>query len=520
MPNNGSRHLKPEDLRGRRWRGLVRESTVEQAEQWSPDRQRSDLRRAADELGLVPAEPLFYERTGSGEAVGAPEIERALADARRGEYDVLLVLHTSRLARNVEEARRLKAEARRIGLVVYFTAQRLLSGSRTGSLMEGLNEVLDEHGNAERRFWIAGGHRERQLAGRWLGNVPAGYRKRLVDRPDGTRGWDGALEADPDHGPVVRRIFKQFAAGESPRSIATGFNAEGLRTPEGNPWRRAGIVKILRNPAYKGLLVRYRESRPDHYYPEADPHDGQRTMRGSWEPIVSEAMFDQVQVLLDDRAVRGSAHLPHRRYPLSLVLRCVACGRGMTGASNGYTRYYRCHGRVEMGVCPAPYIRAETAEGAFADWLNGFRLPDDWREAFARRRRKAPKTDIQAKKEHVTAAIARLRKMFEWGDMPEAEYRAEMAQLRSELATTVEAPQADLERYAEALREMGTDWADAPMEKQAAVARLFLDSATVREGEVVEWVVRAAVRPVLEECVARDLSLYAGAVQSPVRYTA
>ena len=78
------RHLRPENLRGLRWRGYVRESTAAQADKWSPERQRSDIARAADELGLVAAEPTFYERTGSGEAESV-ELALALADAKRGQ---------------------------------------------------------------------------------------------------------------------------------------------------------------------------------------------------------------------------------------------------------------------------------------------------------------------------------------------------------------------------------------------------------------------------------------------------
>ena len=120
------RHLTTEQLRGLRWRGYVRESTQEQTEKWSPIRQRRDLERAAAELGLV-GDPFFYERTGSGET-DSLELVEALADARRGEYDVLLVLHTTRFARNRAEAVRVKAIAARYGPIIYFVEQRIISG--------------------------------------------------------------------------------------------------------------------------------------------------------------------------------------------------------------------------------------------------------------------------------------------------------------------------------------------------------------------------------------------------------
>jgi len=53
------RYLRPENLRNLRWRGYVRESTAAQADKWSAERQRSDIARAADELGLVAVERTF-----------------------------------------------------------------------------------------------------------------------------------------------------------------------------------------------------------------------------------------------------------------------------------------------------------------------------------------------------------------------------------------------------------------------------------------------------------------------------
>ena len=133
------RHAKAEDLRGLRWRGYVRESTAAQAEKWSPERQRSDIVRAAGELGMTAAEPTWYERTGSGEAESA-ELARALADARAGRFDVLVVLTTSRFARNRTEAVRMKGEFRKAGVPVYFVLERIISGTRQNSLLEGVRE--------------------------------------------------------------------------------------------------------------------------------------------------------------------------------------------------------------------------------------------------------------------------------------------------------------------------------------------------------------------------------------------
>jgi DNA invertase Pin-like site-specific DNA recombinase len=498
-----TRHLQPSDLRGRRWRGLVRESSAEQAKKdATPERQRADLRRAADELGLIAVEPLFYERVGSGEEEGVPELAQALADGKADQYDVLVVFHSSRFARNVLEARTMKREFAKVGVSIYFTSQRVLSGSYVSGLSEGLAEVLDEHENDQRRMWISGGIRERQRAGRWHGAIPFGYRRVLVDFPDGTRGWDGGLDVDPTTGPVVRDIFDQADAGAPLRAIARRLNLAGLRTVTGLPWVTRTVHRTLTNPAYKGHLVRYRRSDEPTYYERADALDGFADVGAVVPAIVSPAMFDGVGELLGRKARGGGGRRTHP-YPLSRVLRCADCLHPMTGCFRGPTRYYRCSGRAERGICSAPMIRAERAEAAFATWLGSYRLPADWRAEIARTRVVQAKTDEGDRRRRLTERLDRIKKLYAWGDLTEPAYRSESTAIRSELGVIAMPKTGGLEDVAAALEHLAPAWSSAPPDLAAAVPGLMLHSGEVRAGSV-EWVVRAELRPLLEMCVEQD----------------
>ncbi len=506
------RHLRPDDLAGLRWRGLVRESSEEQAERWSPDRQRSDLRRAADELQLVPAEPLFYERVGSGEAEGVPELERALQEGCAGQFDVLVVLHTSRFARNRAEAVKMKAAFRKAGIVVYFVAQRLISGTYAGALSEGINEVIDEHENETRRMWVAGGMRERQLAGRWVGRIPHGYRKRLADFPDGTRGWDGGLEIDPDTAPVVRRIFDELAAGVPASRIAVGLNLTGRRTFTGKPWTPKAVREIAGNAVYRGALIRYQRERTPHYYSPTDPHDGRREVGRPFPALVDPKVWEAAQP-----SGRGVPWRAIHYYPLSGVLRCRRCGFRMQGSFSGKHRYYRCSARL-VGACDAPHFRADAAEAQFADWLADIRLPADWREAIVRTTVQAVVADESDRTRRIDEQLARLRNLYAWGDIEEGPYRDQVAALRSEAAVMVKPDIASLERMAAVLSELGAAWANAPLDRQRELPGTILHSAVAEAGEIVEWVVKAELRPLLE-LVSPGVASAAEASIRRTRYT-
>jgi hypothetical protein len=64
----------------------------------------------------------------------------------------------------------------------------------------------------------------------------------------------------PEQAEVIRRIFRMYAAGRSPRDIASTLNAEGIKGPGGKPWREEAIygnrargTGILNNVLYIGM---------------------------------------------------------------------------------------------------------------------------------------------------------------------------------------------------------------------------------------------------------------------------
>lgn len=492
----------------------MRESTERQADAWSPERQRSDIRRAAEELGLVPAEPLWYERVGSGEKEAVPELARALADAKRSEYDVLVVFTTSRFARNATESRLRKRDFARAGIVIYFAHDRIISGARGSRLTEGIKEVIDEEENETRRMWVAGGLRERQLSGRWMGRVPYGYRRQLVDFPDGTRGWDGGLELEPREAAHVRQMYDQLAAGVSAHRVAVGLNLIGSRTRTGLPWTPKGVRELTRNAVYRGALVRYPREREPHYYPLADPHDGRREVGRPFPAIVDERLWTAAQT---DR--QGGRWRTTHHYPLSGVTRCARCQRRMQGTFSGKHRYYRCTGRL-VAACDAPHARADEAENDFADWLDSIRLPAGWREALAKMELRTVVAEERERVKGIQDHLNRIKNLYAWGEMEEGEYLAEARRLKEEAGVIVKPDIANIERVAEALTEVGKSWRKVPMERRRELPGRLLRQITMDDGRITEFVARPELRPLLELGVVTATSACTRRPNYTVRFSA
>jgi hypothetical protein len=112
---------------------------------------------------------------------------------------------------------------------------------------------------------------------------------------------------------------------------------------------------LLRNPLYAGIVD--------------VPEYGVRGKRGDFEPLISEDLFYQAQVVLSGRipstAPRKRAHPD---FPLRGFVRCESCGRGLTGSwSKGRSEYYAYY-HCRPG-CRAVNVSKAKLEGLFADEL-------------------------------------------------------------------------------------------------------------------------------------------------------
>ncbi|MDX1781240.1 MAG: recombinase family protein, partial [Thalassovita sp.] len=67
-------------------------------------------------------------------------------------------------------------------------------------------------------------------------------------------------DIDPEQAEIVRRIFREFAAGKSTNAISTGLNLDHIPAPNGGSWESSSLrgnparqEGILRNRLYVGI---------------------------------------------------------------------------------------------------------------------------------------------------------------------------------------------------------------------------------------------------------------------------
>ncbi len=147
------------------------------------------------------------------------------------------------------------------------------------------------------------GLRGRVLAGASAGGLTYGYD--VVPVPDGED--RGGRAVNPSHAAVVVRIFRDYAAGASPRAIAAALNREGVPGPRGKGWSQSTIngnrtrgTGILNNELYVGYLVwnrlRYvKDPETKKRHSRANTHDKIVCVRGADLRIVDAKLWDSGQ---------------------------------------------------------------------------------------------------------------------------------------------------------------------------------------------------------------------------------
>lgn len=320
----------------------MRESSEEQGEGFSPGAQRQKIFEWAESAGIEMVGEYCDLHSAWRKSEARPEFQRLMADAADGKFDVVLVFHTSRFARNLAEARRYKQLLReRMNIEVISVNQPFGDDPSEPSsfLAESINEMFDEYYSVSLSFWTRSGLHEKARQGHLVGLLPWGYMRDPATK---------LAVPDPKRAPLVLGMFARYDTGqESDRSIAAWLNAKGARIRNDREFCADTVRDMLRNAAYCGYVSGMR--------------DISKSIKGLHEPIVPEELFDSVQRLRAYRATVKQPSPPSDEYLLRKMLRCQSCGARMQGTrgSRPPVRRYMCSSRRHGAGCTEPITKAE-----------------------------------------------------------------------------------------------------------------------------------------------------------------
>ena len=480
-----------EDFKGLRTRGYLRDSTRDQREGFGPALQRHAIQRFASMYGL-DLHDHWYEEYVSGRSVERRrEFARMVGDAQAGAFDVLLCFHTSRFARNREDAAAYKRRLARSGVTIIFVSQGIISGTHEHFVAEGVFEVLDESRSREIGRFVGAGLRQKFEAGLANGVPPLGYQNE-----PGPAGRRVRKVPDPRTLPVLRALLGAYATGRySYRSLARWLNSRGMRTRLGKPFTKAAVEEILANRFFAGQIV-WHPGRPDEEV-RTGIHDVPDDIRELW---------NRCQSVRSRNATRFVHQSGERRvYPLSGGLAiCDACetdyyGQRHKERDGRFTRRLHHNRDARCTVRPRSQ-RADLFENQLAEGiLKDFRLPRGWKARVLQALRGDFESDRErAELARLSRALHALRRQHLWGDVSDAEYKQERDQIRAHLRR-VDIPVAnvDLNRAGQLLSDFHGLWTHAGVtdRQRRDLARQVFRQVRIRGDRIVAVTPRREYMP-------------------------
>jgi site-specific DNA recombinase len=320
----------------------------------------------------------YTDRAISGASLLRPGVQELIADGLKRRFDVILTESLDRLSRDQEDIAGLYKRMRFADVSIV-----TLSEGEVSELHIGLKGTMGALFLKDLADKTRRGLRGRVEMGRSGGGLCFGYDVVRTADPDNR----GEREINPIEAAVVRRIFRDYLAGQSSRTIAMTLNEEGIAGPQGKEWGPSTIhgnpkrgTGILNNELYIGRLVwnrlRYMK----------DPDTGRRVSRPNPESewvvhevpdlrFVDQSVWDEVKArqasLAFDTTGDSGNPMNDRRRPKHLLgglIKCGCCGGGYSLISKDLLG---CSTARNKGTCSNRMnIRRDALEASI---LNGLR---------------------------------------------------------------------------------------------------------------------------------------------------
>jgi site-specific DNA recombinase len=332
----------------------VRRSTDDENQPYSIDVQ--DTRLDA----YIASQPnwqlvLRFADDASGASTERKDLQRALAAARAGLYDVLLVYRVDRFSRSLRDTVTLLDELDTAGVTFRSATEPFDTATPMGRMLLQMLAMFAQFERDSIVERVIGGMERKAAKGLWKGGRrPFGYQ---VDKAA------QKLVLDEGEAAIVRTIFDLYIQDRlGAKAIAHVLNDRGHRTTTGRNWSGHQVLRALTNRIHLGELS-FRDT----------------TVTDTHPAIITPDVWARAEQILAERG-EDYAHRASNSsdYQLTGRLGCPTCARAMigtraTGRHRTY-RYYTCFARAryDSTTCDAPRLDADAVDAAVLDALAHF----------------------------------------------------------------------------------------------------------------------------------------------------
>lgn len=255
---------------------------------------------------------------------------RMMEDARKDKFDLIITREVSRFARNTVDALSYTRQMKAMGVDVLFINDSINTAADDGELRLSLMSSMAQDESRKISERVKAGQkisRERHIL-YGNGNI-LGFRRE-----------NGTYVPEPEQAETVRLIFQMYSSGKVglQKIVAELYRLGRLDAGGHVSWDASKVRRVLHNATYKGCIC-YNKSHSDGYLTQKRIKNLDESsyiyVKGDFEPLVSEEMWERCQQILASRSARvidenGKKHKYMRNTTKSVwtaKLRC-SCGAG------------------------------------------------------------------------------------------------------------------------------------------------------------------------------------------------
>jgi len=295
----------------------------------------------------------------SGTTTGRDEFQRLIADCEAGKIDIVLTKSISRFARNTVDLLTTVRRFKEIGVDVRFEREGINSSSAEGEVMLSILASFAQEESRNTSENIKWAIRSGFQKGKQSSTQIYGY------------SWDGAnFVPKPDEAEIVRFIFAEYLAGNSPHKITANLNQMGIKAMYGGKFYQRTIISMLNNEKYIGTIIMQKTFVADHITKEKRKNNGElprHIIENAHPAIIDRDTFDRVQERLKARKIEVE------RTAFTGKIHCEVCGVGFQRSTKQYkgnkTKFMQCTNKKHGKPCdcdtrqiPEKVLEAVTAE--------------------------------------------------------------------------------------------------------------------------------------------------------------
>ncbi len=230
---------------------------------------------------------IFIEQGESAKTANRTELQKLFtycAD-KKNNVNAVIIYKLDRLSRNTDDYSYIRLLLKKYEIEIKSTTENFGNNS-AGRFMENMFANVAQFDNDVRSERSMGGMRDAMRDGRYVWMAPIGYDNLKVDGKH-------TIVINPVFGPLIQKTFELISTNiyliEDVRKIMT---KEGLINKVGKPLSKSYFYHLLRNELYTGWIIKFGEKH-----------------KGTFTPVISDHLFNQVQKILNSRGRKNSGYL-------------------------------------------------------------------------------------------------------------------------------------------------------------------------------------------------------------------